>query len=162
MKSRKNAKGELLVIAKNVVAKNRALADPTCEEGGDAKLGEVCGANASKTTLCETDPADFCITEKKEGAKASEVFGSSAHTLFWAAGPLKRGRWATLVLNSTSPNSTQTPFSNGEGGVESGGCQFNSQRASQGSGSRKRTTLTLDRERGLASWETCPTKRLAA
>ena len=56
-----------------VVVRNPALADPTCEEGGDAKLREGGGANAGNTTLCETDPTDFCITEKKEGAESGEV-----------------------------------------------------------------------------------------
>ena len=53
----------------------RSLADPTCEEGGDAKLREGDGANAGKAALCETGPADFCITEKKEGRSGSQGKG---------------------------------------------------------------------------------------
>ena len=56
-----------------VVARTPALADPTCEEGGGAKLREAVGANAEITTACESDPADFCTTEKKEGAEEGEV-----------------------------------------------------------------------------------------
>ncbi|MFN0021741.1 MAG: hypothetical protein ACKVP0_26130 [Pirellulaceae bacterium] len=49
-------------------AKSETLADPTCEEGGGAKLREAVGANAKLTTVCENEPADFCTTEKKRGA----------------------------------------------------------------------------------------------
>ena len=63
MKEPEKGRSELLVVAKSP-----ALVDPTCEEGGDAKLREGAGANAGATTVCENGPADFCITEKKEGA----------------------------------------------------------------------------------------------
>ena len=85
MQEPEKCESKLLVVAKNVVAKTSvpktaALADPTCEEGGGAKLREGSGANAGKTTLCKTDPADFCTRERKEGAKAGEVSGNSVRT----------------------------------------------------------------------------------
>src|SRR6185436_12926330 len=43
------------------------------EEGGDAKLREADGANAGATTVCEDEPAEFCITEKNEGADGDEL-----------------------------------------------------------------------------------------
>ena len=55
-----------------VLLTSKALADPTCEEGGSAKLRELVDANPGKTILCETDPADFCTTEKKERAGDEE------------------------------------------------------------------------------------------
>jgi len=73
MKEPEKCGSELLVVAKNVIAKAPALADPTCEEGGGAKLRGAVGANAELTTVCETEPADFCITEKKEGAAGEEL-----------------------------------------------------------------------------------------
>ena len=68
MKGPEKGHRELLVIAKS-----GTLVDPTCEEGGDAKLGEGAGANAELATVCENGPADFCITEKKEGADEEEL-----------------------------------------------------------------------------------------
>lgn len=56
-----------------IVAEVGALADPTCEEGGDAKLREADGANAAVTTVCENESAEFCITEKKEGPDREEL-----------------------------------------------------------------------------------------
>jgi hypothetical protein len=43
--------------------KGKSLADPTCEEGGGAKLREAAGANAGRATFCENELADFCTTE---------------------------------------------------------------------------------------------------
>ncbi|MCE9525571.1 MAG: hypothetical protein K8R36_05905 [Planctomycetales bacterium] len=54
-------------------AESETLVNPTCEEGGDAKLREGVGANAELTTACETGPAEFCITEKKEGTDEEEL-----------------------------------------------------------------------------------------
>ena len=49
-----------------VIAESGALMDPTCEEGGGAKLREAASANAELTTVCGIESADFCTTEKKE------------------------------------------------------------------------------------------------
>ncbi len=49
-----------------ISAKCDALVDPNCEEGGDAKLQEAVGANAGLATICESEPVEFCITEKNE------------------------------------------------------------------------------------------------
>jgi hypothetical protein len=56
-----------------ISVKSETLVDPTCEEGGGAKLREASGANAELTTVCEIEPADFCTTEKKEGADDEEL-----------------------------------------------------------------------------------------
>ncbi len=55
---------------------SEGLRYPTCEEGGDAKLREAVGANAGLTTLCKIELADFCITEKIEGAGVEQISGS--------------------------------------------------------------------------------------
>lgn len=46
---------------------------PLVRRGGDAKLREGVGANAELTNVCEIEPAEFCITEKKEGADDEEL-----------------------------------------------------------------------------------------
>lgn len=56
-----------------IVAESESLMDPTCEEGGGAKLREAPGANAELTTVCEIEPAEFCTTEIKEGADVEEL-----------------------------------------------------------------------------------------
>jgi hypothetical protein len=56
-----------------ILAESGALADPTCEEGGDAKVREGADVSAGLTTACDTEPADFCITEKNEGADGEEL-----------------------------------------------------------------------------------------
>lgn len=66
MKEREEGTGEVPVFAE-------VLADPTCEEGGGAKLREAPGANAGLATLCENEPADFCTTEKDETADGGEL-----------------------------------------------------------------------------------------
>ena len=43
-----------------------SLADPTCEEGGGAKLQQAASANAGLTSVCEIRSADFCTTKKNE------------------------------------------------------------------------------------------------
>jgi hypothetical protein len=63
----KNSRGLPVTLASG------ALADPPCEEGGDAKVREGAAANAGVTTLCENGPADFCITEKKEAVDGEEL-----------------------------------------------------------------------------------------
>ncbi len=68
MKEPEKSQSELLVVAKS-----GALADPTCEEGGGAKLRDAVGANTEITTICETGPGDFCTTEKKEGADDEQL-----------------------------------------------------------------------------------------
>ncbi len=55
-----------------IVVKSETLANPTCEEGGDAKLREGVGANAELTNVCEIEAAEFCITEKKEQGNNEE------------------------------------------------------------------------------------------
>jgi hypothetical protein len=68
MKERENVSSEL-----PIVAVSESLVDPTCEEGGDAKLREAPHANAELTTVCEIEPAEFCITEKKEEVKEEDL-----------------------------------------------------------------------------------------
>ncbi|MFN0018059.1 MAG: hypothetical protein ACKVP0_07360 [Pirellulaceae bacterium] len=63
-----------------ISAKSETLMDPTCEEGGDAKLREASGANAELTTVCENGTDEFCITEKKEGADDEELSALSVLT----------------------------------------------------------------------------------
>jgi hypothetical protein len=48
-----------------IITETGALANPTYEEGGGAKLRKGAGANAGLAALYENGPADFCITEKK-------------------------------------------------------------------------------------------------
>jgi hypothetical protein len=53
-------------------AESETLADPTCEEGGGAKLREAAGANAGLPMICKIDTADFCTTDKKVGLLARD------------------------------------------------------------------------------------------
>ena len=68
MNEQEKVSGELPIRAES-----ETLVDPTCEEGGGAKLREAPGANAELTTVCEIESAEFFTTEKKEGADDEEL-----------------------------------------------------------------------------------------